>query len=244
MNIDNSTWKYPDKWVTKDDRSSKLTKDEKLSLIMIYKLEAITPKFKELEKEQDSFGIFGVLERENKAIGFIGVYHLKENKQLCNGHIGEIVEYDKEDKNTLIEEMSKIGMTMAKQTANDPRITMLFDVKNGMLYMKTPEDVSNEDIMEQIEERIKDEDNKQQIEQLEVVKEILKEQTTQSITEKTETISKPVLSPLQEKDIERSESLKKELAKTEKALIKKYGKDKIEELAKKIKYKGEIINKQ
>lgn len=218
---------HPELWFRefRPVNTAKLANDEKLRMVLMFKI--INKKSKE---EHDL--IMSVVEKGNKAI--VKNITTEKNKKDENGHtiqikpeVHDVAEYPIEDVSDLIDEAFNQGITLAKMIANNNN-QFSIDTNKPLFAMKIPPNQTKETIVEHMAEDDKPEG--------EPAKTIIK-----NILGLEEEITNTTIIPAKENQSFQTQKI--ELQKeAEELLIKKYGRKNILDLARKINYKGKIIN--
>jgi len=220
--------KHPEKWknmLQPKETHTKLQKNEAIKMILHFIL-------KEDEKEV-SHELFTIVQRENKAIAKRITSHIdRERKGACNGHSDEIVEYPIKDTDILIDEMRAIISGFVHKMNDQEDIPLK---TSEMIYMQITKQETNQRMIEKIQQDKTPETK----ERKDTIMNLL---GLDSIEFTARWPSWEQIEKLQRKK-EKKPKKDTKLIDSEKQLIKKYGKKRIEKLAKEIGYKGELINK-
>jgi hypothetical protein len=223
--------KYPEKWLKpfREIKSGKLAQDEQLASFVIFAI------INRTTLKEENYALFAVIKKGNKALGRVIYSSMHPNlKSFAFKGASEFAEYPIEDTDTLIKETQEaaIGFAM-KLHKEDKNKDINFD--KPLFGLQVRENASSESILDDL--------GKIDNDMFEIPKQIVMELL--GLNDLTVGISKfsnlmaniPALDPI----LIKSEFVK---ISEEQELIKKYGFKKIQKLAQKINYCGEIVNKQ
>lgn len=221
----------PEKWFTPFRKlpTAQIQPDEHLRLVMIFKI-------KDLKGADFCHAMFYVVEKGDKAIARNAISHIDDDG-FCDGHADDVAEYEIKDVNALINEVKSTTIGFITRILSDKDKKATIDMSKPVFAMEIP---SNKTVAE-IAQKIANENDPMITEQAEVLGVVL------GLTPDSASIPSPFMPEIEEKEAEKP--VKKPIsniksAADELALIKKFGKKKMEDLAKEINYKGSIINKQ
>ena len=226
--------KYPEKWLKpfREIESGKLAKDEQLASFLIFGI------INKTTLKEENHALFAVIKRGNKALGRVVYSSMHPNsKSFAFTGASEFAEYPVEDVDTLIKETQEAAISFAVKMHKE-NIGKDIDLDKPMFGLIIRENASLEGIVEDLSKIDND--------MFEIPKQIALELLgLNDLSARTGKFSnllaniqnRPVLDPIviKSKFIKISE---------EQELIKKYGFKKIQKLAQKINYCGEIVNKQ
>ena len=211
--------------------NTKLTSDEILASLLHFKVRLI-------EKNEIAQTIFMVVRKGNKAVARNIIFHGMADEG-CQGHADDIAEYPIEDIKDLINEVKEHSVMMATKLAKggDPELEMEGD---PTLYMEVPINATREEIVEHL---LEDTDPMGKEIKNEIIQILGLDQNNKEVSAipSKEEVEQMVKIAAEKNEAKAVTNLAK--AALEMDLIKKYGKKQMEELAKKMKYKGEVINK-
>lgn len=221
----------PDKWFEpfRKNESATLADDERLAFVLAYEV---------LYTNNDSetaINMFIVVEKNGKAIARSIVAHAN-SKGVCQGHSDDFAEYDAKDIKTLIEETKNHGITMAQMLANgNTKAPLKINTNNPLVGLQPPKPLNKTECAALAEELI----NKQELNGSDTFK--VRQAIVLTLGLNESAPSALVVAPVKPPVDENLNNL--ERAAQELALIDKFGKKKMEELAKKMNYKGAVLNK-
>lgn len=227
------TKKYPENWKDPFKENILATLEENEKLKSFFVLELIDRTTREIKEES----IFVITTKNNKTIGKLVEMEIEQPKNsneiiIKKINTGIYAEYPENEKQALIEETMEIIKTMAiKIHLEGEKENLDIDINKPMFGIQAKDNSTNKQIAIDIC-KINDDFNLQR----QLVIEILgleKEITKENIQKIKNLIDEIELTTQNEKQTKKKE---------EKELIKKYGLEKIQKLAKKIDYHGEIIN--
>lgn len=159
--------------------------------------------------------ILYVTETKEKALLHAGSVHIEEGKTFCAGHVATVAEYPIEEINTLLEEANELVLFRMEKLKDENDVPL----KPIIAIPKIPKDIGNENLHKVLQKIPINTDIEQQI-----IKEMISTNKKKK-EEKIEIIT--ITATMEEK---------------EESLVKKFGKKKIEKLAREIGYKGIKIN--
>lgn len=212
----------PDKWTIpfQNTETIKLEENERLAMIMHYEV-------KDKTKNSTLHTMFAVIRKGDKSIA--------KNIINNNGKISarNMAEYPIQNENELMEEVKELGLQIGILLAEENQIFET-NFEKPVFVFHTEQPKTKKEILE-IFSRDK---NKNGIIAKQIITETLGLNEEIKEIEKKKKIKIPKINKQKEK---KEKILKKN---KEKELIKKFGRKQMEELAKKIKYRGEILNKK
>lgn len=223
--------KYPEKWLKpfREIESGKLAKDEQLASFLIFGI------INKTTMKEENHALFAVVKKGNKALGRVVYSSMHPNsKSFAFTGASEFAEYPVEDVDTLIKETQEAAISFAVKMHQE-NIGKDIDLDKPMFGLIIRENASLEGIVEDLSKI----DNNM----FEIPKQIalellgLNDLTADANRFNNLMANIPVLDPI----LIKSEFVK---ISEEQELIKKYGFRKIQKLAQKINYCGEIVNKQ
>ncbi|MFA5068049.1 MAG: hypothetical protein WC466_08475 [Candidatus Izemoplasmatales bacterium] len=223
--------KYPEKWLKpfREIESGKLAKDEQLASFLIFGI------INKTTMKEENHALFAVVKKGNKALGRVVYSSMHPNsKSFAFTGASEFAEYPVEDVDTLIKETQEAAINFAVKMHQE-NIGKDIDLDKPMFGLIIRENASLEGIVEDLSKI----DNNM----FEIPKQIalellgLNDLTADANRFNNLMANIPVLDPI----LIKSEFVK---ISEEQELIKKYGFRKIQKLAQKINYCGEIVNKQ
>lgn len=221
----NNERSMPENWNTKWEKlpSAKLSSDEELAMIGRFAV-------KSQEHDFTAHTMFLVVRKGDKAIGRSVIVHAND-EGYNNGTAHNIVTYPISKIETLIEELKNYTIGMGKKVMEEDGDLQIVMEEPGM-FMFPPEGTTKQMIAAKMEKELPEE-----LEQAgEVIIKIL------DLKQKTNIKSTPEMVMTMTVLEEEAKKVVEDKKTIEKALIKKFGKKKIEELARTINYKGAIIN--
>lgn len=224
----------PDKWFNpfKHKESPKLATNENVAMIVHFEV------INKIENDT-SHCMFMVVRKENKAIARTIIVH-NGDKGLCEGHADDVAEYPIENEETLAEEIKNYSLEMAQMLANeDEDYPLRVNTAKPVFYLKTPKNNTNEDMLKAFEENTAPEGI--------IPKQVIAATLGLGKTQQKVQIPMQTNEEINEK-INKSIKASKEINKLqneakEKELIKKFGKKRMLQLAKRMNYQGAILNK-
>lgn len=221
----NTQKSQPQNWYTpfREMPSATLASDETLAMILHVEIQ-------NKQKKEVAHSLFAVVRKGNIASARYIVCH-GDNDGFCAGHAQEIAQYPIENEKELIEEVRNQGLMMCVMLLQEPAdFPLTMDINKPAFYLKTPPNATNSEILSRFAQ---DTDP-----QGAMAKEVI----TQTLGLKKAAI-KPNAKELtpQEDLTKKAETLK--AAAIEEDLVKRFGKKKMTELAQKMNYHGQIINK-
>lgn len=163
--------------------------------------------------------IFSVVRKNDKAILKNINYQIDRNQKKDSTEI--IAEYPVEDIKYLIEECKEMYIEFAKKMVTDTAHGLGLNMNNPLYIIIKPDSATIEDMKEKMTEF----DQRENINIGETILNIIEDLKPKKIVKK------------EEKSIEQKKTEEKEL-------IRKYGRKKIEALAKEMNYKGVLVNNQ
>ena len=215
----NTNKSHPEKWFKQQRQvSAQLTADETLAMAMMLPIQT--------NNKDVAYAIFCVVRKGDKAITRNIVCHVRENS-YCEGHADDMAEYEAVDEEALIEETRNqvIAYALKLMIEDNPKLSL--DKEKPVYYMKVPAGQDNTQIVKaMIEETNPEGDIPKQ-----VIIQVL------GLARKQEPA---MMTKTQNEEVKPKSSLAK--AAEELALIEKFGRRKMEKLAKEMKYQGELIN--
>ena len=223
--------KYPEKWLKpfREIESGKLAKDEQLASFLIFGI------INKTTMKEENHALFAVVKKGNKALGRVVYSSMHPNsKSFAFTGASEFAKYPIEDVDTLIKETQEAAINFAVKMHQE-NIGKDIDLDKPMFGLIIRENASLEGIVEDLSKI----DNNM----FEIPKQIalellgLNDLTADANRFNNLMANIPVLDPI----LIKSEFVK---ISEEQELIKKYGFRKIQKLAQKINYCGEIVNKQ
>jgi hypothetical protein len=238
---------YPEKWFIpfKPIAQAALAADESIAMAMMFTTQH--PDGKDL-----AHAIFTVIRKGNKVIGRNIISHINPDGQsYCKGHADDCAEYDAVDESKLIDELRETVFGFGARMLADKNSPITMDPSKPIYYIQTPVGATKEEVVERM-----DEDNNPEGE---IPKQVLQRvlgltpdssptRTTKGAESLDDYLKRTVpgaqkiqLTPKENESTAPLNNLAN--AAKEMELIKKYGKKKIQDLAKKINYNGAIINK-
>lgn len=220
MDISIKKHSQPDKWFSNLTplENTKLASDETIAMVMHYEMFTILPKLK-----TKTHSVFAVIRKGNKVIA--RNYHCHEilgKIMFSKGKGTNIAEYPIENEKELIEELTSDALEIGKMLAIEKDIPLKLNTAQPAFLIITPSNSTNKRLLEIF---AKDKAPEGDIGKKVITNLLGLEKIPSTPTKKKQTKT----------NLER--------AKEETDLIKKYGKKRILNLAKKIYYKGETINK-
>lgn len=233
----NNTKLHPEKWHNEPQEipSAQLASDESLAMAMMYTIQKNGTDLDHV--------IFAVTRKDNKVISNLIICHQEADGRYCPGHRMAAAEYDASEEFEMIKETREEGLNTAARIAIAERPELFIDTKKPIFYMEAGTAHTREDL---IKHMAKD-NHPEGIKPKQVIKHVLglsnntqqEAPTLEALPQGTEASTAPVT--LSQTENTSTTNLKR--AAEEAELIKKFGKAKMNRLAKKINYKGAIINK-
>lgn len=207
----------PQDWLLpfEKQQTTNLDKEESISLLIHYELK--TPI-----ANQRFHSIFIVTKKGEKAIGK-NITCLKENN-LSTKNSNIVAKYPIENETDLINEITSDAIGLAISLAKADNLPLKLEMNQPLLLIKNQKNLTNNELIEELKN-----DNRTEPEITKMITELLGLETTQNSTTTQQTTTPPLTNLM---SIEQ-----------EKELITKFGKKQIQNLAKKIHYKGNLINK-
>ena len=230
--------KYPNAWeennLINSQISPSLSPQEKLRTIFNFQIDHTSKGKSNLT--------FIVIEQQDKAIGRLIVNHLNQEKEgFCQGHATQVVAYPIEDIDTLISEYQTFAEGFSEHIREDSQLTPNTNIPK--IILNVPKSMPNELIALKMLLEITETKNPELKQSLEIILRTLNliklpEENTQEQYQLP-----PVATPEIQAQIEKDKKLTNlESAAKEMELIEKYGKAKMEKLAKQMHFNGKIIN--
>lgn len=226
--------KYPSKWFKsfREIKSGKLAQNENLASFVIFGI--VNKK----TKEEENYALFAVIKKEGKAIGRVIYSKIHPNRKSF-AFIGasEFAEYPVEDIDALIKESQAAAMGFAINLHKGHKDKDI-DFDKPMFGLIIREDASLESIVDDLSKINND--------MFEIPKQIALGLLGLNDLTAGDSRFNDLMADIQSHPATEPIVIKSEFAKIseEQELIKKYGFKKIQQLAQKINYCGEIINKQ
>ena len=235
----------PQNWFTpiKPIENTILKQNEKLSMVMHFEIENTL-------NNENGHIIFATIEKNNKIIARNIILHENHTLDLCEGHAHDLAEYPIENKNNLIKELREQALKIASMFANDPFGITKIDKNKSIFYIQGKENYTNENLLQNL---MKDTDPRGITAKNVIIKTFGLNQSNTNHLNHNCTTTHPETNKELNNDItienlineskEHNKPNDLEKALKEQELIKKFGKSRIEKLAKQINYEGITINK-
>ncbi len=203
--------------------TAKLAEDEEIAMLGRFAVKSTEHEFK-------AHTIFMVIRKGDKAIGRTVIVHANE-KGFNNGTAHDFVTYPISNVEALIDEIKNYTIAMGQKVMDEDGDLQLVTEEPG-IFMFPPVSQTKQMIATKMEKEMPEVLQ----EAAEVIIRVLGlKQTIKSKPNPNMVMTMTVLEEEAKKAIENKK-------KTEEELIKKFGKKKMEELARTINYKGELIN--
>ena len=207
--------------------SAALAADETPALIM--HMEVLSDKSPVV-----SHTIFTVVRKGNKAIARNIVAHGDGSGTCCEGHADDIAEYPIENELDLVNEIKTHGLMLGSLLVEKTVPHLHLNTELPVFCMQTPTNVTNTEILTKFTEDTRPEGTVAKA----VIKRVFQLDQTNATTNHTHSNPSPqnsvTLAPKQNNDLAAANNLAR--AAKEMELIKKYGKKKIQDLARKMNY--------
>lgn len=223
----NTNRSQPQNWFMplRPSPSATLASDEQLAMVLHYEVLNTAEKTK-------THTLFTVVRKGDKAVARSIMSHGNDTG-YCAGHAEDIAEYPIADVAKLVEETRSHGLMMAVMLMQEPSSFHLkLDVNKPAYYLQTPNGATNAEI---ITKMMEDNDPVGDIAKQVIISVLGLNQVSSSAP------AAVVVSPIQNESLSPEKALEK--AAIESDLIKRFGKKKMTDLAKKMNYNGQIINK-
>lgn len=212
----------PQDWETtaNTEPSATLAQDETVAMVM---------HFNATDKDGDQTHVlFTVVRKGDKAIAKNIMVHESSFGPMA-AHAHKLAAYPIENELDLVKEVRNHGLLMAMMLANDPAAPVKLDPNGAVFFTQVPKSGTNAGLLENFNQDTQPEG----VMAKRIITEVL------GLKPKVEMTMK--MSPKQNESMSDAQALAK--AAIEQDLIKRFGKKKIVELAKKMDYKGVTINK-
>lgn len=221
----------PDKWLVpfRKLNSATLAPDEQLAFVLYFEVK--------YRKDNDkAHNMFIVVRKGDKAIARNVVAH-GNDVGYCQGHADEVAEYDIKDTETLIDEIKNHGILMATMLAQEgPNFPLTIDTTKPIIAIQPPITETRAGIVNRLLSEAAKTPEAREPHQV-----IIGVLGLNEIPLATQVAPEPVTEKVIDPETQKLNNLEK--AAKEMELIKKFGKKNMEELAKRMNYQGEVINK-
>lgn len=225
----NTNRSMPEKWFSPwvKQNTTEIASDEEIAMLMCF---AVTHE----EEDFIAHSMFIVVKKGNKAIARSTVVH-EHGDKYTDGNTHNMAEYPIDNVTDLCDEVKKeaLGMAVRLMQENGP---LKIDTSKPLMLMLPPNGTTKKDIATKLQE-----DTTEEVEvQKQIIIKVLGLLKTSPVIK---TVPNPNIVMTMTVDENLAKAAKEQKIKQEEDLIKKFGKKRIEQLAKTINYKGEIINK-